>query len=109
MAERTLTDRFERQVARDPDAIAASHDNVRLTYRELDERANRLAHLLIACGVGPERLVALALPRSLDLVVAVLAVLKAGAGYVPLDPAQPSARLECMIKDAAPTCTVRAA
>ncbi|MEU4428419.1 amino acid adenylation domain-containing protein, partial [Actinoplanes sp. NPDC024001] len=109
MVERTLTDRFEQQVGRNPDAIAVSQDNVRLTYRELDERANRLAHLLIARGVGPERLVALALPRSLDLVVAVLAVLKAGAGYVPLDPAQPSARLQYMLNDAAPTCTVRAA
>ncbi|MFC7534640.1 amino acid adenylation domain-containing protein, partial [Actinoplanes sp. GCM10030250] len=109
MVEPTLTDRFEQQVVRSPDAIAVSHDNVRLTYRELDERANRLAHLLIARGVGPERLVALALPRSRDLVVAVLAVLKAGAGYVPLDPAQPSARLEYMLNDAAPTCTVRAA
>ncbi|MGW6919207.1 amino acid adenylation domain-containing protein, partial [Kitasatospora sp. NPDC054939] len=73
-----------------------------LTYRELNERANRLARLLAARGIGPESVVALALPRSPRLVVALLAVLKAGAAYLPLDPEYPPARLAHMLADARP-------
>ena len=68
----------------------------------MDERANRLARWLIARGVGPERLVAVALPRSVELVVALLAVIKAGGGYLPIDPDYPRARIVFMLTDAAP-------
>ena len=73
-----------------------------LSYRELNERANRLARHLIHHGAGPEQLVALALPRSLDLIVALLAVLKSGAGYVPVDPDYPADRIAYMLQDAHP-------
>jgi amino acid adenylation domain-containing protein len=102
----TLPELFERQVRLVPENIAVSCAGRSLTYRELNAQANRLAHLLIGRGVGPERLVALRLPRSVDLVVAVLAVLKAGAGYLPIDPGYPNARVAFMIDDADPTCTI---
>ncbi|MFH9241275.1 actinomycin synthase II AcmB, partial [Streptomyces anulatus] len=101
--EATLPELFRARTAAAPDAVAVVCDETSLTYRELDERANRLAHLLAAHGVGPERIVALALPRSVDLVVAVLAVLKAGAAYLPLDPEYPANRLAHMVTDAQPT------
>ncbi|MFD1147578.1 amino acid adenylation domain-containing protein [Saccharothrix hoggarensis] len=97
---------FDRQADLAPDATAVVYEDVRLTYRELDERANRLAGLLVEHGAGPERFVALALPRSADLVVAVLAVLKSGAAYVPLDPDYPADRLAFMIEDARPALVV---
>ncbi|MEU7788012.1 non-ribosomal peptide synthase/polyketide synthase [Amycolatopsis sp. NPDC049159] len=105
-AEPTLPELFAAQAAHTPDAVAVTSGRTELTYRELDRRANRLAHRLIAEGAGPERLVALRLPRSADLVVAVLAVLKAGAGYLPIDPAYPAARIEAMLADANPVCVV---
>ncbi|MEU6990938.1 amino acid adenylation domain-containing protein [Streptomyces sp. NPDC046465] len=98
----TLPGLFEARVATSPDVPALVCDETTLTYRELNERANRLAHLLAARGIGPEHVVALALPRSADLVVAVLAVLKAGAAYLPLDPDYPRARLAHMVADARP-------
>jgi amino acid adenylation domain-containing protein/non-ribosomal peptide synthase protein (TIGR01720 family) len=98
----TLPALFEAQVARTPDAVALVCDDVRLTYAEVDERANRLAHLLISRGVGPERCVALAMPRSADLVVAAMAVLKAGAAYLPIDLAYPAERIALVIDDARP-------
>jgi amino acid adenylation domain-containing protein len=94
-----LHERFEAQAQRTPDAAAVSHDGDTLAYRELDERANRLAHRLQELGVGPETLVGLCLPRSLDLVVAILAVLKAGGAYLPLDPDYPVQRLAFMLED----------
>ncbi|GLZ32189.1 hypothetical protein Lesp02_43770 [Lentzea sp. NBRC 105346] len=97
---------FDRQVARTPDATAVVFEGTRLSYRELDEQANRLAHLLIAHGAGPERFVALAMPRSAEMVVALLAVLKSGAAYVPLDPDYPAERLAYMIADAKPALVV---
>ncbi|MEU6990937.1 amino acid adenylation domain-containing protein [Streptomyces sp. NPDC046465] len=102
MTEATLTDLFEAQVRNTPDAAAVTCGELTTTYRELNERANRLAHRLTARGMGPERVVALALPRSADLVVAILATLKAGAAYLPLDPAYPQARLAHMVGDARP-------
>ncbi|HEY0697257.1 MAG TPA: condensation domain-containing protein, partial [Micromonospora sp.] len=84
---------FEAQVARTPDAPALLEAGTTVGYAELNARANRLAHLLVTEGVGPERLVALVLPRSTDLVVAMLAVLKAGAGYLPVDPDYPADRV----------------
>ncbi|MEU3535112.1 amino acid adenylation domain-containing protein, partial [Streptomyces murinus] len=98
----TLPGLFEAAADKTPDTPAVVCDGATLTYRELDERANRLAHLLTARGMGPERVVALALPRSADLVIAVLAVLKAGAAYLPLDPEYPHARLTHMVTDARP-------
>ncbi|WP_442789887.1 amino acid adenylation domain-containing protein [Nocardia sp. CDC160] len=90
----TLVSRFEAQVAATPDAVALVFEGETLTYRELSERANRLARELImnGYGAGPESLVALAMRRSVELVVAMYAVLKTGAAYVPLDPDQPIER-----------------
>ncbi|PAZ13584.1 non-ribosomal peptide synthetase, partial [Streptomyces sp. SA15] len=98
----TLPALFERQAARRPDHTAVTAEDENLTYRELDARANRLARLLLRHGAGPGRLVALALPRSAVLPVAVLAVLKTGAGYLPLDPGYPADRLALMVEDARP-------
>ncbi|MDT0541361.1 non-ribosomal peptide synthetase [Streptomyces lonegramiae] len=93
---------FSAQAARTPAAPAVSDGGLVLTYAELDARANRLAHLLAARGVGPEKLVAVALPRSAQAVIALLAVLKAGGAYLPLDPAYPAERLGAMLRDARP-------
>ncbi|MFD7638949.1 condensation domain-containing protein, partial [Streptomyces sp. NPDC059873] len=98
----TVIELFQRQAARTPDAPAVVSDSGTLTYAELNERANRLAHHLIAQGVGPEDVVALALPRSAALVVALLAVLKTGGAYLPLDPGHPADRLAYTLRDAEP-------
>ena len=92
---------FEEQVERTPDAVAVIFEEQELTYRELNERANQLAHHLIALGVGPETLVGLCLERSPELVVGILGILKAGGAYVPLDADYPPQRLEFMLQDAA--------
>ncbi|MFJ5224057.1 amino acid adenylation domain-containing protein [Streptomyces sp. NPDC088400] len=102
----TVPDLFEQQAARTPDATAVVCGDVRLSYAEVNARANRLAHRLIAAGTGPEDIVALALPRSADLVVALLAVLKSGAAYLPIDPRHPADRIAFMFRDAAPACVV---
>ncbi|MGH3863065.1 amino acid adenylation domain-containing protein [Actinokineospora sp.] len=94
---------FARQAAATPTATAVVCADESLTFAELDRRANRLARLLIARGVGPERLVALMLPRSADALVALLAVWKAGGGYVPIDPAYPADRVRYLLDDAHPT------
>ena len=91
---------FADQAARTPGATALSYAGQRVSYRELDERANRLAHYLRGLGVGLEARVGLYLNRSTDLIVALLAVLKADAAYVPLDPAYPLDRLTYMLRDA---------
>ncbi|MFO2466427.1 amino acid adenylation domain-containing protein, partial [Pseudomonas sp. 15FMM2] len=92
---------FEQQVARTPDAVALIFDGHVLSYGELNSRANRLAHHLLVHGVGPEVLVGIAVERGLGMAVGLLAVLKAGGGYVPLDPQYPADRLLCMIEDSA--------
>lgn len=97
---------FERQVDQRPDATALVCGRQELTYAELERRANLLANLLIRSGAEPGSLVALCLPRSIDMVASVLAVWKAGASYVPLDPAYPPARLELMLADARPAVVV---
>ncbi|MFB6849850.1 amino acid adenylation domain-containing protein [Streptomyces sp. NPDC056373] len=102
----TLPALFARQAGHSPDATAVVHGDTRLTYAELDARAERLARLLAARGAGPERLVALALPRSPELVVAILAVLRTGAAYVPLDPEYPAERLAFTLADATPVLLV---
>ena len=91
---------FEAQVERTPDAVAAICGDARLTYRELNQRANRLAHRLRALGVRPEVRVGLCAGRSLDLLTAILGILKAGGAYVPLDPDYPRERLAYMLTDA---------
>ena len=91
---------FEAQVARTPNAPAVIFGEHQLTYQELNAKANQLAHYLQSLGVGPEILVGLYVERSLDMVVGLLGILKAGGGYVPLDPSYPRARLEFMLQDA---------
>ncbi|MGI5163448.1 amino acid adenylation domain-containing protein [Spirillospora sp. CA-253888] len=109
-AERTtIPALFEAQAAARPDAPAVTFEGATLGYGELEARANRLAHRLIERGVGPERFVALALPRSAELVVAVLAVLKAGAAYVPIDPDYPADRIAYMLEDARPALAITVA
>ncbi|MET8682891.1 amino acid adenylation domain-containing protein [Streptomyces sp. NPDC004732] len=99
----TVPELFQAQAAATPDAVALISDGNHLTYDELNTRANQLAHLLIEQGVGPEHIVALALPRSPDLITALLAVVKAGAAYLPIDTAYPVDRIRFMLADARPT------
>uniref|UniRef100_UPI000559E634 non-ribosomal peptide synthetase n=1 Tax=Pseudonocardia acaciae TaxID=551276 RepID=UPI000559E634 len=94
---------FEHQVHAAPQGTAVVFEDTAVSYAELNTDANRLAHLLIARGVGPEHIVALALPRSPRLATAILAVLKAGAAYLPIDPDYPDARIEFILRDAQPT------
>ncbi|MDO0915183.1 amino acid adenylation domain-containing protein [Streptomyces sp. DT2A-34] len=108
-ATRTLTDLWSAQAAATPDADAVLDRGTRLTYRELDARAERLAGRLTALGAGPERVVGIALPRTAELVVAVLAVLKSGAAYLPLDPAYPAGRLAYIVADARPVVVLATA
>lgn len=97
---RTIHERFEQQAAATPDAIAVSFKGERLTYCELNARANRLAHHLCNLGVRPETCVGILVERSLEMVVTILGVLKAGGCYLPLDPAYPPERLSFMLDDA---------
>jgi amino acid adenylation domain-containing protein len=100
--DRCVHELFEEQAGRTPDAVALVYEGVRLTYAELNARANRLAHHLVALGVKPDTLVAIGVERSLEMVVGLLAILKAGGAYVPLDPSYPAERLEFMLEDSAP-------
>ncbi|NND71100.1 MAG: amino acid adenylation domain-containing protein, partial [Rhodothermales bacterium] len=97
--DRCLHELFEAQVARTPDAIALELDAQQLSYRELNERANQLAHHLIGSTVEPGQMVGICLERSFEMIVSILAVLKAGGVYIPLDPYLPAARLEFMVND----------
>ncbi|MEV6796716.1 amino acid adenylation domain-containing protein, partial [Streptomyces sp. NPDC051320] len=98
----TVPDMFQHWVAHTPDAVAVRDAAGTLTYRQLDARANRLAHHLVAQGVGAEDLVALSLPRSAEMIVSMLAVLKTGAAYLPVDPDYPASRITYMLDDARP-------
>ena len=100
IAPATVPELFEAQVAKSPDAIAVVFEEQSLTYAELDRHANQLAHHLRALGVGPEVMVGLCLDRSLELVVGLLAIVKAGGAYLPLDASYPQARLAFMLEDA---------
>ena len=97
------------QVVRNPYAVAVTSDGRSMSYRELDEAANRLAHLLAGQGVGPGQCVALLFSRSAEAIVAIVAVLKAGAAYLPIDPVVPDARMRFMVADAAPMVAVTTA
>jgi amino acid adenylation domain-containing protein len=101
-AERCIQELFEAQVERTPEATALVFEGTSLTYAELNAQANRLAQHLLTLGVQPDSRVAIALPRNLDMVVAVLGTLKAGGAYVPLDPDYPVERLAFMLADSAP-------
>ena len=101
--DQTYARHFERQAARTPDAVALQFQGERWTYADLNARANRLAHHFKALGVGPEVLVAVCLERSLELPAALLAVLKAGGAYLPLDRSYPRERLSFMLSDSRPS------
>ncbi|MBD2293367.1 amino acid adenylation domain-containing protein [Anabaena sphaerica FACHB-251] len=90
---------FEAQVEKTPDAVAVVFDNQQLTYQEVNTKANQLAHYLQKLGVKPEVLVGICVERSLEMIIAILAVLKAGGAYIPLDPAFPQQRLALMLED----------
>jgi amino acid adenylation domain-containing protein len=107
--ETTLPALIEAQVARTPDATAVIFEDERLTYAELDARSTDLAERLAAAGVGPEAIVGIRQDRSLDLIVSLLAVLKAGGAYLPLDSSYPAERLDFMISDAQPVAVLPAA
>jgi amino acid adenylation domain-containing protein len=91
---------FEEQVEHKPYGVAIEIEGQRLTYRELNRRANKLAHYLSGLGVGPEKLVGICVERSLEMIVGLLGILKAGAAYVPLDPSYPKERLRLLLEDA---------
>ncbi|WP_197023575.1 AMP-binding protein, partial [Rhodococcus sp. UNC363MFTsu5.1] len=102
----TLVSMFDAQVLRSPGSVALSFDGASVSYAEFDVRVNRLARYLISVGVGPESLVALAMRRSVDLLVGVYAVVKAGGAYVPVDPDQPADRIGNILETAAPACVL---
>ncbi|MDX5310149.1 MAG: amino acid adenylation domain-containing protein, partial [Rhodococcus sp. (in: high G+C Gram-positive bacteria)] len=102
----TLADLFARQAARTPDADAVVFGDETVTYADFDARTNRLARHLIAAGVGPDRLVGLAMRRSVELLVGMYAVIKAGGAYLPLDPDHPADRLEYVLDNARPVCVL---
>ncbi len=107
--DRFLHEGFDGQVRRSPNAVALVAEDpipVRLTYAELSERVNRLARFLIGTGVGPESLVVLAMPRSVELVVAMYAVARAGGAYVPVDPSHPVERIGHILETARPHCVL---
>ena len=100
---------FAAQVAGAPEAVALVCGERSWTYRELDEASNRLAHLLTGYGAGPGACVALLFSRSAEAIIAILAVLKTGAAYLPIDPVLPAARMQFMVADAAPIAAVTTA
>src|SRR4051794_19859870 len=102
----TLHGRFEAQVAQTPNAVAVCFHKEQLTYAQLNRRAAQLAERLRTQGVVPESRVAVCLERSLELVIALLGTLKAGAAYVPLEPAYPLERLSYMLHDCRPTALI---
>ncbi|ULN50162.1 amino acid adenylation domain-containing protein [Mycolicibacterium goodii] len=102
----SIPELFAAWVARSPEAVAVSDGTRPTAYRELDETSNRLAHLLTEYGAGPGQCVALLLPRSTDAITAILAILKTGAAYLPIDPATPDTRIEFTLTDATPVATV---
>ncbi len=106
MPDTSVVALFEAQAERTPDAVAVIDGDVEVSYADLDARANRLAARLAARGASPDAVVAVALGRGAELMAAVLAVLKAGAAYLVLDPAQPAGRLASILDDAEPSLLV---
>lgn len=102
-SDKCIQELFEEQVERTPEAVAVCFEDEQFSYRELNQRANQLAHHLRRYGVGPEVLVGLYMERSLEMVVGLLGILKAGGAYVPLDPTYPKERLIFIIQDAQPS------
>ena len=105
----TLPELFAVQAGRTPDAVAVACGDACLSYRELDGRAARLAGVLVSRGAGPERVVAVVMDRSAELIIALLAVLKAGAAYLPVDPGYPAERVAFMLADTRPACVLTTA
>ncbi|MFH8386634.1 amino acid adenylation domain-containing protein [Kitasatospora sp. NPDC018058] len=102
----TLPELFQARAVRSPEAIALLSGGSALSYGELDDQANQLARLLVDRGIGPERTVALVLPRSTEMVTAILAVAKTGGAYLPVDPGYPAQRIAYMLNDAEPALVV---
>jgi non-ribosomal peptide synthetase component F len=98
--------RFEEQVVKTPDATAAVYNEERISYGDLNDRANQLACYLVSLGVRPDDRVALCIERSIDMIIAILAILKAGGAYVPIDIEQPQDRLLYMINDSTPVLII---
>ena len=98
--DKCLHELFAEQAARVPDAVAVVYEESELSYGELEQRSNQLAHYLRGLGVGPEVMVGLCVERSLEMVVGLLGILKAGGAYLPLDPGYPADRLAYMLEDA---------
>ena len=105
----SIPELFSAQVSRDPTAIALVHGQMSWTYGDLDEASNKLAHLLSERGAGPGQCVALLMERSAHAVITILAVLKSGAAYLPIDPAHPRARIRFMIDDSTPVVAISTA
>jgi len=99
LQDASIVQLFENQVARTPNAIALIWEEQQITYRELNEQANQLAHYLQNLGVGLETLVGICVERSPAMIIGILGILKAGGAYVPLDPAYPQERLAFMLED----------
>jgi amino acid adenylation domain-containing protein len=106
MPEATLAELFEQQADRTPEAVAVVYEERNLTYGELNEQSNRLAHMLIREGIGPEDVVGMAVVRSLEMIVGLLGIVKAGAAYLPLDPDYPAERIAFMLEDAGSDCVL---
>ncbi|WP_280265826.1 non-ribosomal peptide synthetase [Nocardia wallacei] len=106
LPDTTLIDRFRAQADARPDAVAVRHGSRSMTYRELDRASVTLSRALAARGVGPESLVAVAVSRSVELIIAVLGVLRSGAGYVPIDVSNPTRRLEFVLAETDPACVI---
>ncbi|WP_435404969.1 amino acid adenylation domain-containing protein [Mycolicibacterium chitae] len=109
LAPKSVPDLFVEQVVRAPEAVAISCGSRRLTYRELDDASNRLAHRLIAWGAGPGQSVVLLFPRCAEAIVAILGVMKTGAAYLPVDPIHPDSRIDFVVSDATPSAVVTTA
>jgi amino acid adenylation domain-containing protein len=107
-AEQTMHGLVEMQAATNPDAVALVFEGSQLTYRELDARANQLAHVLIERGVGPDARVGLCIDRSLEQIIGIVGIQKAGGAYVPLDPSYPKERLDYIAQDARAQCVITA-
>ncbi len=108
-APSSVPELFGQQVVRAPEAVAVSCGGVHLTYRELDEASNRLAHLLADRGIGPGQSVVMLFARCAEAIVAILGVLKSGAAYLPIDPVHPDARIDFMLSDALPSAVITTA